>query len=846
MRYIMLATLLLILNISPLFSKVPVIVHDEKAISTTLLAVKELQRYLYTRTGELPQIKMIRGKERLPANAIFVTTINTLEDRPAIKNLNSKLTGEAYQLLSAPNNCLLIIGGSEIATLYGTYKFLESTGIGFALDEDIIPEKKLTNIILSGFNKTYQPSFALRGIQPFHDFPEGPDWWNEDDYEAIITQLPKMGMNFIGFHTYPYRQFFRGWFKAEPIVWIGTKKQFDAKGNVNAAYPILHSNTNDSTWNYYPKKTSDFNFGAAQLFETDNYGADYMKNVSAWPHTPEENINIFNKVGELLHNSFTLAKDLGVKTCIGTETPLSIPIESKQALLAENKDLKSGAIRQELYEGIFSRIKVTHPLDYYWFWTPEDWTWEGERPGEADFVKKDLQIALEAAKKVNAPFTLATCGWVLGPARNRAEFDEFLPKEMPFGVINRQQGYTIVEPAFANVQGRPKWEITWIEDDPAMITPQFWAGRTRKDAQDAYKYGCTGLMGIHWRTKGLSSSFMALAKAGWETNSYTKVIPATERDYPVNDLYDEWALLQFGAAAAKQTSPIFQKLDGAPLYVPGENEIVANFPRTSIWGEQGPGLIIANKKPWTEVVNEYNFISDFEKCKPLIKEKANLERYHYWLQTFYYAKSLAQVGCLLGEMDTTAKLITAQTDVAKRKVLADKLLSSRNNMAKVWGEMMTHLLQTVNTTGEMGTIANIEQHNMEQMRFFVKYDSLISVASGNQVTPASLTKEYAGPSRLVITTKRTLLHPGEDLSMRIRILTSSKISSVNIYYKALGTKSFIQKAIDHEGGNVYKLNLSANEFKGQDLEYYVDVKLSSGEQLKYPAGDNTTQTVVVW
>src|SRR6187402_1350808 len=189
MRYIILATLLFSLNISPLFSKVPVILYDKKATGTTLLAVKELQRYLYIRTGELPQIKVRNVKGALPANSIFVATIHTLKDYPAIKNIPSTLTGEAYQLLSVSNNNLLIIGGSEIATLYGTYKFLESTGIGFALDEDIIPEKKLTNIVLSGFNKTYQPSFALRGIQPFHDFPEGPDWWNEDDYEAIITQL---------------------------------------------------------------------------------------------------------------------------------------------------------------------------------------------------------------------------------------------------------------------------------------------------------------------------------------------------------------------------------------------------------------------------------------------------------------------------------------------------------------------------------------------------------------------------------------------------------------------------------------------------------------------------------
>ena len=45
------------------------------------------------------------------------------------------------------------------------------------------------------------PLFALRGIQPFHDFPEGPDWWNRDQYLAMIGQLPKLRMNFFGLHT---------------------------------------------------------------------------------------------------------------------------------------------------------------------------------------------------------------------------------------------------------------------------------------------------------------------------------------------------------------------------------------------------------------------------------------------------------------------------------------------------------------------------------------------------------------------------------------------------------------------------------------------------------------------
>jgi hypothetical protein len=786
-----------------------------------LLAVKELQRYIYVRTGELPSIKSLEGNEVMPGNSIWVGVGGVMKD----KKINASLKGDAYQLLSLAGARLLIIGGSDIATLYGTYKFLESTGIGFALDDDIIPDEKIKTIQLAGFNKTYQPAFALRGIQPFHDFPEGPDWWNEDDYKAILTQLPKMGMNFIGFHTYPSVGIFRGWYKPEPIVWIGAKDQFDEQtGHVNNAYPILHANTNDSTWDYYPKKTSDFTFGAAQLFETDNYGADYMKGVSNWPHTMDENIDIFNKMGDILKGAFTLAKELGVKTCIGTETALTIPREVKITMPFMRQD----SLRKSLYEGMFSRIKATHPLDYYWFWTPEDWTWSGERDGETDFVKKDLLSAVAAAKAVDAPFTLATCGWVLGPSRNRAEFDQLLPKEMPFGVINRQQGYAPVEPAFGTMQGRPKWEITWMEDDPAMICPQFWAGRTRKDAQDAYKYGCTGLMGIHWRTKGLSPNFMSLAKAGWEANTYNKVIPADKRDYPVGDLYDEWATLQFGKAAAKVVSPLFQKFDGAAPVKPEVTDYTSNFPRAGIWGIKGPGLIIANKEPWAVVKKGYDFIPEFERCESLVKSPGNKANYQYWLHTFYYARALSKVGCLLGMMDTVAK-----------QRLGDSLLVLRDSTAVVWGEMMRELLQTVSTTGEMGTIANLEQHNLERMQWLTRYDTLIAALRGKVVSPVVLSKEYKGPARVVVTTKRTMLHKGEGLDMRVRVLAEGKVGGVKLYWRRMGKKGYKEVSGVREEGNVYRVKLGAGEIGGDGFEYYVE-----GGDVKWP--EVGERTVVVW
>ena len=50
------------------------------------------------------------------------------------------------------------------------------------------------------------PTFDKRGLQPFHDFASGPDWWSEDDYKSILSQMAKAKMNFLGLHTYASAQ----------------------------------------------------------------------------------------------------------------------------------------------------------------------------------------------------------------------------------------------------------------------------------------------------------------------------------------------------------------------------------------------------------------------------------------------------------------------------------------------------------------------------------------------------------------------------------------------------------------------------------------------------------------
>ena len=477
------------------------------------LASREVVRYFYVRTGHLLKI------DSHPVDARQTMIVVASKDRPILHGLHlgAKTTKQIESLkpqeflLRRQGSKLLVIGGDPIGTLYGAYRFAECLGVRFYLDGDTVPDQFIPPA-LPTLDEIGKPNFLLRGIQPFHDFPEGPDWWNVEEYRSVIGQLAKLRMNFIGFHTYP-----EGGVGPEPLVWIGQTSDIRPDGTVGFSYPAeWASTTRIDRWGYAAMPTSRFCNGASEIFPGDFYGSE----VASTPHLAKSEFDadngVFNASGRLFASAFEFAHSLGVKTCVGTETPLTIPRMVSDRLSKEGRDPSSSTVVRDLYRGVFTRIRRAYPTDYYWLWTPEDWTWSGNSPTQFKRTIDDLKAAEEAMKEVGGPMQLATSGWVLGPQNDRAALDRILPKSVPMSTINRDVGYAPVEPGFGDIHGRSKWAIPWMENDPALTAPQLWAGRMRYDAADAYRLGCDGLLGIHWRTKILGPTIASLARAAWD------------------------------------------------------------------------------------------------------------------------------------------------------------------------------------------------------------------------------------------------------------------------------------------------------------------------------------------
>ena len=89
--------------------------------------------------------------------------------------------------------------------------------------------------------------------------------------------------------------------------------------------------------------------GAHLLFERDDWGPEVMLGYCPWPADDAQYNDLFNRMGRILRESFTFANRLNIKTCIGTEAPLTIPARLRNRLKTKGRDPIAPATFRELY-----------------------------------------------------------------------------------------------------------------------------------------------------------------------------------------------------------------------------------------------------------------------------------------------------------------------------------------------------------------------------------------------------------------------------------------------------------------------------------------------------------------
>ena len=795
-------------------------------------AANEVSRYVYLRTGKALPVKrgVISG------------------DRIVVSCKNPKFCGELGHDLGPQQFTLRtgtaggkrvwwIVGGDEVGTLYGAYRFAEKLGIRFGLDEDVVPDEPWPGN-WPEINETGKPRFALRGLQPFHDFSVGPDWWNLQDYQSVLSQMTKLRMNFIGLHTYP------SWNPAagpEANVWIGLPEDVDEHGNVRFGYEAGVVTTRRG-WAVSSFPTSRYAAGAGLLFEGDDYGPDFMLDCLEWPKTDEAAMVMFNRYGNFQQKAFNHARRLGIKTCVGTELPLGVPKALAARLEARGMKPDDPAVIRRLYEGTFLRLMRKMPVDYYWLWASE--VWLGQDPGSSGWevtsganAERDLGLVEAAANSVKAPFGFATCGWRLGTRNDALWMDKRAPKGWAASSINTSLGRDPVEKAYGAMPGRPKWVIGWAEDDDTAGAHcctcwdlQLWAERMFANSAEACRYGCEGMMAIHWRTAAISPNITALAQAGWDFDIPGAVnassAPAGGRMPGMETFWADWGRGMFGDDAGAEAGRTIQKLDGGHL---GINALVRG----------GAGTTDARISEFFAPVRE------MEGLRPRIKGAGNLERFDYWLNVIRASHLRVRTWVLADRLAVKMKEVnTVQEADRKLSLIRNEALPLRLDIARSYEHLIAAFVNCAKSPGEIGTIASIESGC--RGRIVSSHDGAIAQILGAPLpTGAAVSTVFRGTSRIFVPARCTQMNAGEPQEIRAFVLSGPKCTGVNLYWRSPGEGRFKKLVATHRTRQAYRVALPAQA--RSTVEYYLEAALEDGQRLLWPAtAPAVNQTVIVW
>jgi len=819
-RYVLLFALALLVSVDNGYGAEPaaVIVH-EAASRPEKLAAQEVRRYVYLRTGTLMQVKhTARDQDRV---------VVTCKSRDLCGNRGQDLEPQQFLLKSETVDgyrVWWVVGGDEVGTLYGAYRFAEKLGVRFGIDEDILPDERMTGG-LPDMDETGKPRFALRGLQPFHDFSVGPDWWNAQDYKNVLSQMAKLRMNFIGLHTYPSWNPSAG---PEANVWIGPPEDVDEEGNVKSGYEAGVVTTRRG-WAVTPFPTSQYACGAGLLFENDDYGPDFLLDCLDWPKTDATSTVMFNHYGDFQKEVFGQARQLGVKTCIGTEVPLGVPKELAARLGANGKKPDDPEVLRRLYEGIFTRVMRKSPVDYFWFWTPE--TWLGMEPGckgweitTLENVERDFGLIQEAGRKVGVPFRFATAGWRLGTRDDAAWTDKHTPKDWAASAIGVNLGRDPVEPCFGEMKGRPKWVIGWAEDDGAAGAHcctcwdiQFWVNRMFANSNEAARYGCEGMMAIHWRTSAIAPNLTALSQAGWAFNGTTA---------KAEDFWAEWGRDMFGGEVGGAVGQLIGRFDGGHIRI--------------------NGLIDGREKTANaDIASYFAPLAEMEALRAQVKGAGNLERFDYWRNTLGATQLRVNTWVLSAKLD--ARMDTLRHTADKDEVQAivkTQVLPLRLEIARSYENMIAAYLDAAKSPGELGTIASIE-YGMRN-RIVSVHDEKIAKLLGKPLPEeAAISTVYRGTPRIFVSSKCSQMNAGEPQEIRAFVLSAPKCNEVSLYWRRLGAGDFNKVSATHRNRQAYRASLPAQP-EGS-VEYYLEAVLEGGKKVLWPpTAPVANQTVVVW
>ncbi|MCX6620480.1 MAG: twin-arginine translocation signal domain-containing protein [Acidobacteria bacterium] len=738
---------------------------------------------------------------------------------------------EEYSIQAAAGGATLTAAGEQ-ALLYAVFEFLERQGAFFGIDGASYPFDPSPALVLpaAGANWKGTPRFAVRGLLPWPDFLNCITVFNEEDFRAYFESMLRMRFNTFGMHVY-----------TGAAQWAESYLSFEFGGAGHLSYLDTSAS---NRWGYLPERTSRFTMGGADYYDSEVFGSDSTR-LARDPWEQAE------KAKRLLRVSFDHAARLGLATGIGFE-PYQIPDEIFRALPPEVRSTDAKKIprfdiesqtAKDLLEARLAQLLEAYPsVDHVWLWEDETMNWESRKSGiplsVTPFAQAHAFLKRHAPKK-----RLVLAGWG-GVARHFEHFHKALPEDIIFTCLSDTLGWDPVHEVFGKLGGRERWPIPWLEDDPAMWQPQFHVHRFEKDLDRAHRFGCQGMLGIHWRHRIVDPTAGFQARYSWEN----KPSPA--------DYYQAYARTQAAGERGRRLGRVLEAADR-------DRSILSTFGGL---GKDGHAIerqfsgdyseafeFWRNHTPDDAVVqSQKQVVAALRAIAGEVQSPAEKERVEYLTCHVEFLVPYSEAWILAQRLHHVVKAAAelkkgGNADGARAKVLQDGVPLWLKLAPEVRRVMLLYqsIVATRNDQGQLASMHNkLVRLALVRLRLSMKeFLGELPVEVEQLYGQVSKPDPKAVP-RIVVPTRPTLFAKGERVRLLIIVPGAESVSGVSLHTRLPGGEWAVHRA-RLLGRKTYEAVLGPFPATSEMVEYYVTAEADANKLVAPPSAPAAAYTATL-
>lgn len=726
--------------------------------------------------------------------------------------------GESYEI-AREQGVLELRAAGDLALLYAVFDLLERQGMTHGLDGSVPPVELPRGWTLPAHGEIWrgQPGLEVRGLLPWPDFLNCISVYNKEDFRAYFAAMLRMRLNMFGMHVYTDNE--------QPTE---SYLSFEFAG---AGQQATLETSATRGWGYLPQRTSTYKMGAAQLFDRETFGSDAVRLAA-------DNWEIAERTGALLRDGLEFARELGIRTGVGFE-PYKLPVAIADALppeaLTHPEGFSESPTARRLLERRLADLLERYPnVDYVWLWEDETSNWQSRARNVPISTTPFLQ-AHDFLRRHAPGKRLVAAGWG-GFTRHFARLHEALPEDVIFSALGNTLGWDPVAAEFGALNGRERWPIPWLEDDPSMWFPQFRAGHIEDDMRRARSLGCQGMLGIHWRQRIVDPTAVYFSRAAWESGLTAKAHYARyARSQASGPRVDALAQLlvdcDLGGAIV---STYTRKKDAAGFA--GHVELSADYQEGFKYRENEPDAALLPVQRRTA-----ERFAELAATAPSVLERERLD----YLAGFVgfmvpYCEAYRHAHALEAILARAVEQRQAGDAAGAKQLVLSQGVPLWMTLAPQVREAMLRFQGIVATRNDLGQLASMQNKlvriAIERLRLSLEELGGDFPPEAAQVYEASIEAVESATPRVFLPTRPSLLRAGE--SLRLFIVTSGlrAAPALSLLTRRAGDSDWSRSSVQHEGRGVFSAMLGPFDGKPATLQYRLEAR-GPGGLLSDPPGE---------